>query len=210
MLEQKTDSDNDEEILDDEIFDDDLVYKSEIIEYAESCIDSSAEVYLITWSPSHKELPDCSFNLQHEYSVGSLIDYLQFCSAGCFCVETHQTGFPHYHGWYQIDESKELGRISCIKTLQRFGMIKITKLVSLKINCYSELANGLYYYKKDVYDSMRNIVLNPIISSTPRPQTNFNDFAWLMPIEGRKTMRAIEEKVSQYKYYRNFYSQMTF
>lgn len=134
-----------------------LLEKAGLIEYYENLIDDDAELYLITWSPNPEELPDADFETQHKFNISLLSEYLKWCSLGLFCVESTQLGNPHYHGWYQCsdDSNEELGRIATIKTLKRFGNLKISKVkVAYVKNSYSQKSNALYYYKKDAFSQM--------------------------------------------------------
>lgn len=186
-----------------------IVNRAVIIWESELDIDTTQPVYLITWSPDPKEMPDCDFDKQHLFNVSAIVTYLKSCSAGVFCVESSQLGHPHYHGWYQVDSSKEVYRIAQIKVLQRFGLVKITKMkTEPKINKWYEKGNGLYYYKKDLLDSMLTVQCNPITANTPEPSLDFMQdyFVLLTSHSGRKSVKQLEEKVSQYKFYREFYS----
>lgn len=130
--------------------------RAEIIRLMEEDIDEDKALYLITWSPDPKQLPDADFQIQHDFNVNLLAQYLRYCDVGIFCLESSQRGNPHYHGWYQVaNDFREKGRIVAVKTLNRFGELKITECkVSYKVNCYSQKANALWYYKKDVHGSM--------------------------------------------------------
>lgn len=182
-----------------------IVEKALVIYNAEMSIDPESKVYLMTWSPDPKQSPDCALSLQHEFHVNALIDYLNFCKSGIFCLENSQLGEPHYHGWYQVDETNEAGRVVMIKVLQKFGKVKIAKCLEYKINNFKKHRNGLWYYKKDVFDAQLGIKLNPVTKNTPRADIDNSDFAYFMRIEGRKTSRVMQEKASAYKYYREFY-----
>jgi len=144
-----------------------LLNKAFEIYWFESQIDPERKLYLITWSPDPKQLPDADFQLQHNMNVNLLQMYLLSCYVGLFCVESTQLGNPHYHGWYQIDEKCELQRIRVIKTMQRFGRVDIeSKVRNYRIHSYTKAANSLYYYKKDLLDSMLDIEYNPITEDT--------------------------------------------
>lgn len=133
----------------------------EIIEDTEMTIDEDLPVYLITWSPDPKQLPDCHFEYQHRYNIDILVLFLKSCYTGLFCVETSMMGSPHYHGWFQTDKFRNEERIAITKVLHKLGMLRITQAKTYKINKYYEQANALYYYKKDI-DAMSFIVDNPI------------------------------------------------
>jgi len=188
-------------------FDDIMVKKGEVIDYFESQIDPNEDLIFITWSPDPKEMPDSDFYLQHQVNVKILADYAKACSLCVWCVESTMLGIPHYHGWYQIRDSTELSRIAIIKTLQRFGRVKVTKCErSYKINNYEERKNGLYYYKKDLLDSMIEMEPNPIIS-TSETTVNFDtlDIVGFFSKE-KDTMKTLKDKVSDRKFFRDFYS----
>jgi len=182
-----------------------LEQKTEVIEFWESSIDDEKKVYLVTWSPDPKELPDCDFYIQHQVNIEILADYLKCCSAGLFCVESTQLGNPHYHGWYQIDDNKELARIALIKTLNRFGIVRITPIKhSYKIFSWSESANALYYYKKDSLDAF---LTYPIITSTSTSTLNFNILDSIgFFSRDHKGLTTINDKMSNRQFYRQFYA----
>lgn len=146
-----------------------MVELSWLIYEAESKIDPNRPLYLMTYAPNPAELPDCDFGLQHSFVAPWLIDYLKGCYSGCFCVESTQLGSPHYHGWYQHADDPRLEelRIIYVKTLQRYGILKITRCkVAYKINSYSKKGNALHYYKKDLYNSTLYYKFNPITEDT--------------------------------------------
>jgi len=127
-----------------------MIKTSEVF-YWEDRIDTDRTLYLITWNPDPKELPNADFETQHHYSVNLLSDYLKACECGLFCVETSQLGAPHYHGWYQVSQNPdcERNRIIYIKTMQRFGNLKITKSKGhYKIGSNSNHANCLLLLQK--------------------------------------------------------------
>lgn len=184
----------------------DFLPELERIEYEESSIDPDAKIYLITWSPDPKEMPDTDFYLQHNLNVKLLSDYLKMCSHGVFCVETTQMGVPHYHGWYQINTEKEHYRIVMIKTMQRFGNVKITPVKKYyKVHDFDEHRNALYYYKKDFIEF--NMTPNPIFFDTDTT-VNFD----VMDITGffdkrykSGLFRPLREVISERQFYRDFY-----
>lgn len=184
-----------------------LIDKSTAIWSAEIDIDFDESLYLITWSPDPSELPNADFTTQHLYNVNLLSGYLKQCQSGLFCVESTQMGNPHYHGWYQVspDPIKEQFRCVYIKTLNRFGLLRITKSKgNYKINSYNKQANTLHYYKKDVYDSMLWCNPNPIT------EDSYSDIDWNNNLlyfvkEGRGTVADLEEKVSLKEFYIQFY-----
>lgn len=178
---------------------------SECIEHEESKIVSDQPVYLITWCPDPKELPDADFYLQHNVNAQLLIDYLMQCRCGIFCVESTQIGNPHYHGWYQVRDSSELARVAIIKTMQRFGIVKIAKAKKIKRFCWSENANALYYYKKDCLDACLNVTPNPITSAS-FVTVNFDVMDLVGFFSKDKSCKTIKDKVSDRKFYRDFYS----
>lgn len=184
-----------------------LIEKSEIVEFWESNIDNSEKVYLITWSPDPSKLPDADFRLQHEFNVQMLADYLRCCKSGLFCVESTQLGNPHYHGWYQVSDESELPRITLMKVLERFGIVKLVECRTWKVNCYSEKANGLYYYKKDIYTAMIDIDINPIhkdsVSNVDWQSMAVQTFF----TKEVKNPKLIENVQSDRQFYRQFYHQ---
>jgi len=130
---------------------DELIERGEKIEYAESEIDRNETVYLMTFSPDPANLPDCDPHLQHYWCLDFISGFLGYCKSGLFCLEYSQMGNPHYHGWYQVDDINAIYKACRMKMLTRFGLCKITKAKSYKINSYSERMNALHYYKKEVF-----------------------------------------------------------
>lgn len=177
----------------------------ELIEFFESSIDDSLQLYLIIWSPDPKEMPDADFYLQHNVNIDMLKAFLLNVHLGMFTVESSQLGRPHYHGWYQVDLDLELGRIAAVKTMNRFGDVKIAKCRSYKINNYSERKNGLYYYKKDVYGAMGLVDPNPIVASSSST-INFDNIDLVGFFSKDKGgMMTIKEKISDRQFYRDYY-----
>ena len=78
---------------------DQIALKAEIIRLQEEKIDPDDKIYLMTWSPDPKQIPDCDFINQHLYCMPYVESYLSFCKSGCACVESSQIGNPHYHTW---------------------------------------------------------------------------------------------------------------
>lgn len=176
---------------------------------AELLIDSSRELQLITWSPDPSLLPNAPFEMQHEYNVGILADYCKACHTAIFCVETTQMGNPHYHGFYQCtsDPIKEKMRIAVIKTLQQFGLVKVTRSKGQYklLNYWTPQANCLYYYKKDVLDSMFGTVNNPI-NADSMCTIDFSDYAYMFKQPGKRvTSSEIVRKQTQREFYKQFF-----
>jgi len=132
----------------------------------ESKIDPNKEVYLFTWVPDPKELPNCDIINQHIYCFDVVSNLLSGCSCGLACVESTQKGNPHYHGWYQIRSDDRL-RIQTIKVMQRLAPNGLTVVPAkhYRINSYSKGTNSLHYYKKDL---VNNLWL------TPNPVTRYS------------------------------------
>lgn len=186
--------------------DNEIIKKMWMVSQYETEIDPDNEVYLITWCPDPKEMSDADFEFQHLSNVDFLAAYLQTCKVGLFCVEATQAGNPHYHGWYQVNTQSELQRITCIKTMERFGLVKITKCLHLRLDKWFQKANGLYYYKKDLLDSMLQIEHNPICAQT---QTNLDvDKLSLIGFIGtrdKKSLCTLQDTLSAKQYYLSFY-----
>lgn len=182
-----------------------ILDRIEIVRCVEESIDINRQLYLITWCPDPKEMPDSDFYLQHSMHVETLAGYCKTCYSCVFCVESSQMGNPHYHGWYQVDSSKEKGRIVMIKVMQRFGIVKIAKARSYKINNYSERCNALYYYKKDLLDSMLEVEYNPITKDT-ECLINFDQLDLVGFLSLNSRLYTFRDKMSERKYYREFYS----
>lgn len=184
-----------------------VIEKSTEIWAAEEDIDFDEPLYLITWAPDPSELPNADFTTQHLYMVNLLSGYLKTCASGLFCVETTQRGNPHYHGWYQVspDPVKEECRIIFIKTLERFGLLKITKSKGhYRINAYSTRSNCLGYYKKDLLDPMLWCNPNPVTSES-KCDIDWNVNMLFFVKNGRGTVSDLEEKVSLKEFYLQFY-----
>lgn len=164
------------------------------------------KIYLMTWSPDPKQLPDCDFINQHIYLVPYVQSYLSFCSAGLACVESTQIGNPHYHLWYQVtDDIREQGRIRWIKVMQKIGNIKINSGVRhFKINNWNKHHNALHYYKEDSVGQQLNTPYNPIYKDMLLPEIDYSDYTFFFQ-HGKTTARKIIEKVSQIKDLENFY-----
>lgn len=185
-----------------------LAEKSWLIHKYENRINPDKDVYLFTWNPDPAELPHADFNHQHLYNVNTLIDYLKSCDTGVICVESTQLGNPHYHGWYQVssDSSKEAMRIVYIKTLQRFGMVKISKVkVSYKVDCYYAKANALYYYKKDLLDCMAHVKNNPLTQQSHYDETDWVLSSFFTLGESRKVEKSVIDKISTRQFCIQFY-----
>lgn len=175
----------------------------------ETMIDPDDTLYLMTWSPNPEDLPDADFETQHRFCYNTIADYLVSCRVGLFCVEATQKGNPHYHGWYQLSHNPDLERlrIACVKAMTKFGMLKITPSIGhYKINNYwTDKANCLYYYKKDLLMSMFWVKHNPIDFSM-RDETIWSDNKSLFVKQGvRQSCIDLEHKVTQQVFYREFY-----
>lgn len=169
-------------------------------------IDREKTLYLITWAPDPKHLPDADFGTQHQYFISIIADYLKCCKTGLFCVEATQIGNPHYHGWYQVKDKYEEGRVVMMKVLQKFGNVKVTTSKGhYKVNSYSDKANCLYYYKKDVFDAMYFNRLNPI-NKYSESAIPWNEYSYFFNIQGRHTSADIQDKISLKEFYKNFYA----
>lgn len=188
-------------------YDDAMVAKSTIIELEESTITEDSDLYLLTWSPDPKELPHADFNIQHQFSVDILADYLRSCCNGLICVESTQLGNPHYHGWYQVSANpdKEKMRIVYAKVLQRLGLLKITKSKGCyRINSYTKHGNCLHYYKKDLLESMLFVENNPITAySKCDIDWELNNFFFYA--EGKKSVYNVKDKITNKEFYKQFY-----
>jgi len=175
---------------------------------AEYDINPDKTIYLITWSPDPEDIgfPDADFETQHRYHVNLLSDYLKACSIGLFCVESSQQGRPHYHGWYQLRSDTEMLRINLIKVMQRFGLVKITKSKGhYKLGSYSNKANCLYYYKKDMIDSMIMIKQNPI-NKLDKDDTDWSSHMLIFTKTKRQTIADLEKAISLKEFYTQFYN----
>jgi len=183
-----------------------LTNKSELIEFEESSIDLSEKVYLITWSPNPAEMLDVDLQCQHESNVNLLSDYLKSCKHGIFCVEATQKGVPHYHGWYQVQNSTELHRCAHVKVLERFGMLKITECKHIKIFNWEKKGNGLYYYKIDLPDAFLTVTPNPITKDTPKIEYSHDFFKLAYAFDHRVKRQPLEELMTAKTYYESFYA----
>jgi len=199
MLEQKRDPD---------FFNDSFLTATERIEFLETSIDPNEDLYLITWSPDPKQLPDCDLYVQHSLNVRLLANYLKCCSLGVFVLESTQLGNPHYHGWYQVDDDREIGRIALVKVMKSFGpQLKITKSYGkYKFFNFNTRGNCLAYYKKDLCKYF-SVQPNPIFSDST---TTFNDdclqlINFLSPYSPTNK-KLIADRLSNERFYREFYS----
>lgn len=185
------------ESVKDDIEDCDIIAKDWCVYEHERLIDLDESLYLFTWSPDSKELPDCDFNTQHCHCISTIANFLKTVRIGLACVESTQMGVPHYHGWYQLSKFNDLPRITMVKVLQRLGNLKITKSKGhIKIHSYIKAANCLYYYKKELLDQSVLIDSNPITKDMVCP-INFNDFRYLFVKEGqRQSVEAVEAAVN--------------
>jgi len=186
-----------------------LMEKWNMVIEAEGEIDPDETLYLITWSPDPSELPNADFNTQHLFNVNILSDFLSTVECGLFCVEASQLGSPHYHGWYQLstDPIKEKSRLTYIKVMQRFSPhgLKITRSKGhYKIGSLVSQANCLYYYKKDLLQSMATIYINPICSQS-RVDLDWNSHSHLFMKNGRQSVADIEDKITLKEFYKQFY-----
>lgn len=180
----------------------DIMIRGEIVDIYEHMIVDTQPVYLFTWSPDPELLPDSDFITQHKYNVNFLADYLKTCLVGLVCVESTQKGNPHYHGWYQVDPITEIERISYIKTMEKFGLVKITECISMRKGLWSERRNGLHYYKKNLLDEMLAVPYNPI---TP---DSCDDTDWnccLFFFTKQLKDKRLDKKISDRQYYLKFY-----
>jgi len=186
-----------------------MTEKAEMIEFAETSINKDEPLYLFTWAPNPNELPDCDFQTQHDHSTNVVAHFLQSFEVGLACVESTQMGNPHYHGWYQVSEKPILVKlnIAMVKTLKRLGNLKITKsLGHYKIDSYVQHANCLYYYKKDVMDSMLWVRNNPISKETYAEFDYYENQMFFMKPQERRNMDKLKESVKLYAYYEEFYT----
>lgn len=173
----------------------------------ESKIDLDDKVYLMTLTPYVKYLPDCDFNNQHLFMAQYVQSYLQTCKSGLACVESTQSGVPHYHLWYQTyDDYRDMARVKWVKVLQRVFDTKInTKLRHYKINKWYKKNNGLFYYKEDAVGQQLFTPYNPISATSPLPKVDYTDYNMFFTIQKKHTSRQIIEKTSQIADLRAFY-----
>ena len=194
------------------------VKRAAVLIEAEQKIDPGKVLYLFTWSPNEKLGPDCDFQLQHHFWVDTIINFLITCSAGAACVEASQMAFPHYHGWYQIDETptKCVERLICVKVMRKMGNLKITSSIGKYKPARTDYwprsgkSNCLYYYKKECMDDMLFTVPNCLTRDTHVMGLNWSDgpymgfFAPHMRGE-RYTIQDLSDRATQTKYYQEFY-----
>lgn len=179
-----------------------IVRRGKLVDDYESLIVPSETVYLITWSPNPELLPDADFITQHQFNVNFLGEYLKTCLNGLICVESTQRGNPHYHGWYQVDPITELERISYVKTMEKFGLVKITAARTVKPGLWGSKKNGLHYYKKELIDSMLKVPSNPI---TPESYDTTDWSSYMFFFTRTFTDKTIDKKMSDRQYYLRFY-----
>lgn len=207
MLEQKRVKSNFYTILMDEEYValnvDYKIDETEKIEFQESSIDPEKKLYLITWCPDPKELPDTDFYIQHNVNISLLATFLQCCACGVFCVEATQMGNPHYHGWYQVDDEKEIGRVAIVKVMQRFGIVKGATANNYKEFSWKEQGNSLYYYKKDFF-TFKNQLPNPIFAESVST-VNFDVLDLAGFFAKSKNSSKLSEQISSRQFYSKFY-----
>lgn len=179
---------------------------AEIIAEQESQIDDADKVYLLTVTPLRDSLPDMDFINQHIYFVPYIISYLQFCKCGAACVESTQSGVPHYHMWYQTtDDTRELARIRWIKILQRIANVKIaTDVRYYRKNKWYSKDNALFYYKEDSLGQQLFTPYNPIYATMQGPTIDYSDYSMFFAT-GKLTSQKVIEKASQVKQLEEFY-----
>lgn len=169
----------------------------------ESKIDPEEELYLITWCPDPKEIPDADFYVQHNMNIKLLADYLKTCECGVFCVEPTQEGNPHYHGWYQVAMEYQAERVAMMKTMKRFGIVDIKKAKHFKVGIYTKQRNALWYYKKELVTF--DMSPNPIFSAT---ETTI-DFECMDLVnffaKVKTTKRDIIRTLAERKFYEDYY-----
>lgn len=187
-----------------------IASKTHLVELHETLIDPGQDLYLITWCPDPEHLPNSDFNIQHQFCMDTLSKYLEACEVGLFCVETTQLGRPHYHGWYQIaPDKRDLVRIIHAKVMSETGLLKITKSKGhYKIHSWNNKANCLYYYKKDLIQSMLTIETNPITKNM-RSNIDWNSMVYssFFHIKGkRQSIADLEDKLNLHKFYEQFYT----
>jgi len=177
------------------------------IRYNEKQIDRDKQLYLMTWCPDPKKMPDCDFDNQHRYMAEWVQTYMYGCEvAGC-CVETTQEGNPHYHLWYQLsdDYQKENFRIRWMKCLKSRGLVKVTKSRIYRIHKWGSWHNSLWYYKKDLPYTQLFTPFNPLSHETKIPKVDYSDYNMFFNIRGKKTSKQIVELVSEKKQIELFY-----
>lgn len=170
-------------------------------------IDLDKPLYLFTWSPDPGELPDADFTAQHKFNINIVSQYLSSFKVALACVEATQRGVPHYHGWYQLstDPLLERQRLATVKVLERLGNLKITPSRGhIKKYSLSSKANCLYYYKKDMLESMSWIEQNPIYPGM-KDNTDWNLHVGLFTKKGRESIADLENKVNLRDFYLQFY-----
>lgn len=188
-------------------FNDLLVTKSEIIERAESEIAEDQKIYMFTWSPDPNEIPDVSFQEQHDLQHDLLVDFFSYTLTGCACVESTQMGNPHYHGFYQIRPETELKRIVIVKVMQKYGNLKIAQIKnSYRINSYTKRNNALYYYKKEMASNMLEIEHTPITKDSAKLNVNTNEYATFFKLSSRSSVYEKLARVNKFTSAAEFYT----
>lgn len=187
-----------------------MVKKHLVVDYYESQIDRTKELYLFTFSPTPDNLPDADFNSQHEFAMSLVVDFLQGCELGLACVESNLMGNPHYHGWFQKSEDfrKEQWRIAVVKTMAVHAPagLRFTKCKGhYHLSTYCQQGNALHYYKKDLHGAMQHIPHNPITQVTVS-DIDYSSCVWWFNCPGKKkTVEQLEDKLSNKKFYEQFY-----
>lgn len=186
-----------------------LIAKMWCVYEHEKLIDPAKKIYMFTWAPDPKEFPDCDFQIQHDSCVQTVADFLKSVPCGLACVESSTNGHPHYHGWYQkpSDFPHTQMMIAYIKTMQKTGNLKTTSSRGhYKIGSWSNHANCLHYYKKELLDEMLGIYINPIHRESV-PDYKISDFSHFFCIKGtRQTVADIERTATLQQFYKDFYT----
>lgn len=196
-------------MLDEEAIDLQMFHIGEIIENHESHINPDQKLHLFTFSPDPNELPDADFQCQHEFAMMFVVDFLRGCRVGLACVEANINGRPHYHGWFQTsdDANVEMRRIVAVKLMQKYAPrgLKFTEGKRFRVNSYTQHGNCLYYYKKDVFGPMMNVIHNVITRYTVC-DIDWEQRAWWFDMPGNKTTSTeLIKKMSDRKYFEDFY-----
>lgn len=125
----------------------------ELIKDAEESIDNSSPLLLITWSPNPKCMPT-NLIKAHDKFVYMIFSKMRACMEyWCILPEVSPDGRLHYHGWYQVKDTKKWF-LSLLPRMKCMGFVKINTAKHYEINNFDPEGNALYYYKKELIETI--------------------------------------------------------
>lgn len=124
------------------------------IELAESSIDETQPLYLITWTPNPKRL-HFKYDMikNHKWFRRTVFQQCGKCvNLLCMIPEFNLNGNIHYHGFFQLKDKVKWFK-KALPCMKRIGFVKISKAEHYKVFDFRPEGNSLYYYKKEVCDN---------------------------------------------------------